>query len=42
MKISFKLFGLLIAMAVLISACGSATKSGNTTHDRKARLWNTH
>ncbi len=27
MKISFKLFGLLIALAVLISACGSPTKS---------------
>jgi len=30
MKISFKLFSLLIAIAVLISACGSATKSEST------------
>jgi nitrite reductase (NO-forming) len=29
MKTSFKLFSLLIAIAVLISACGSATKSEN-------------
>jgi nitrite reductase (NO-forming) len=31
MKISFKLFSLLIAIAVLISACGNATKSDNTS-----------
>ncbi len=31
MKLSIKLSSLLIAIAVLISACGSATKSGNTT-----------
>jgi len=30
MKISFKLFGLLIAIAVLISACGSSAKSETT------------
>jgi nitrite reductase (NO-forming) len=30
MKISFKLFGLLIAIAVLISACGSPAKSETT------------
>ena len=30
MKTSFKLFGLLIAIAVLISACGSAAKSANS------------
>lgn len=31
MKTSFKLFGLLLMIAVLISACGSATKSENTS-----------
>ena len=30
MKISFKLFSLLIAVTILISACGSASKSENT------------
>jgi len=34
MKISFKLFSLLIAIAVLISACGTKSKSSTTTEGK--------
>ncbi len=41
MKISFKLFGLLMAIAVLISACGGPAKS-EASLTTEGRPSNTH